>query len=44
MCVGHTLGEETLFDQAVTRSESVVAVDDACVLQLNLKTFTLMRM
>ena len=44
MCVGHTLGEESLFNQVETRIESVVAIEESCVLQLNLKTFLLMRM
>lgn len=49
MCVGHTLGEEVLFgqpsqeSQQVLRTESVLANDSACVLQLNVKTFQLMK-
>ena len=44
MCVGHTLGEETLLSpQTAQRHESIVANDYACVLQLNIQTFELMR-
>ena len=40
MCVGHTLGEEILFGPpGEVRTESVIAKDSACVLQVNVHTF-----
>ena len=45
MCIGHTLGEEILFGApGLRRTESVVAMDHSCVLQVNVKTFGYMRM
>lgn len=36
MCIGHTLGEESLFSsdkgQGIRRTESVISSDNACVL------------
>ena len=40
MCVGHTLGEEVLFGPAgEVRTESVVAKENSCVLQVNIQVF-----
>ena len=44
MCVGHTLGEEILFGPASdVRTESVVAKENACVLQVNVQNFARMK-
>ena len=48
MCIGHTLGEEVLFssdkNRGVRRTESVLSEDHSCVLQINVKSYALMRM
>ena len=47
MAVGHTLGEEVLYSpdrkRGMVRTESVFSQDNSCVLQISLKTFTMMR-
>ena len=49
MCVGHTLGEEVIFDKkaigkgAKPRSESVLAKVPSCVLQISMRTFLQLR-
>lgn len=47
MCIGHTMGEESLFKQdqgqLIKRTESVVSKDYSCVLQLSVKTYESMK-
>ena len=42
MCIGHTLGEETLFQKQKYRTETVTAVTECCVLQVDSVNFSLM--
>ena len=48
MCIGHTLGEESLFSlnkgQTIKRTESLISSDNSCVLQIDLDTYAMMRM
>ena len=42
MCIGHTLGEEILFQKQKYRTETVSAVTECCVLQVDIVNFRLM--